>query len=189
MIKDQLLIAITLLVVLTGCADVQVSHDYSADYAFGIDNSFGWNVTLLDEDRGLLQEDELLAERFKKAIKNVLVSRGFQQSISPELLVSYIYTVSSMLRSDPVNNGFGFGYGRYGRYGTIGINSGTSIRQYQQGMLEINIHSSRSGGLIWKGTGTREVYTHSSPADISKMVNEMVNAVLNQFPPPDNSSP
>ncbi|MFW2366923.1 MAG: DUF4136 domain-containing protein [Desulforhopalus sp.] len=181
--KNQFLIIIILIFLMTGCANVQVSQDYSADYVFGIDNSFGWNKTFPRENSGLLQQDELLAKRFKKAIENALVGRGFQQSSSPELLVSCVYTVSPMLRSDPVNSGFGFGYGRYGRYGTIGINSGTSIRQYQQGMLMINIHSARSGGLIWKGTGTREVYTHSSPEDISNMVTEIVNAVVNQFPP------
>lgn len=183
MSRRLLIIIVTLFWLLNSCARVQVSQDYAPGYPFGRDTSFSWNIPLQEENSGLLQQDELLADRFKKAIETVLASRGLHQDESPELLVSCSYTVSKMLESEPVANGFGFGYGRYGHYGTLGIYSGTAIRQYQQGMLVIHIHSAQTGQLLWKGTGTREVYTHTKPEDVTSMVSEMVEAVLNQFPP------
>ena len=183
MTKRLFMIAAALVWLLSSCARVQVSQDYASDYPFGRGAGFNWNVSLQQENSGLLQQDELLASRFKRAVEAVLASRGYQMSDSPELLVSCVYTVSKMLESEPMGSGFGFGYGRYGRYGTIGINSGTNIRQYQEGMLVIHIHSAQTGQLIWKGIGTREVYTHSKPDDITIMAYEMVEAVLNQFPP------
>jgi hypothetical protein len=183
MTKRLCIIAATLAWILSGCARVQVSQDYATDYPFGRSAGFNWNVSAQKENSGLQQQDELLASRFKRAVETVLTSRGYQLADSPELLVSYLYTVSKMLESEPVASGFGYGYERYGRYGTIGINNGTYIRQYQQGMLVIQIHSAETGQLIWKGIGTREVHTHSNPDDITIMVYEMVEAVLSQFPP------
>ena len=150
---------------------------------FGKEKSFGWNEKLLQENSGLLNQNELLAKRFKKSIEDVLNHKGYRQGGRADFLVSCIYTVSSRLRSEPGYTGFEFGYGRYGRYRGVGISTGSSIRQYDQGKLEINIHSSETGSLIWRGTGTREVFTHSTPAAIARAVDELVAAVLNQFPP------
>lgn len=181
--KLLLISVIALLILMSGCAKVQVSQDYALDFQFGSNGSFGWNLQIMEENSGLLQQDELLANRFKRAIETVLATRGFHQGDSPEILVSCSYSVSKMLQAEPVSSGFGYGFGRYGRYGTVGIYSGTSIRQYQQGLLVINIHEGHTGRLVWKGVGTREVFTHANPDDVSTMVYEMVEAVLNQFPP------
>mgnify|MGYP001826902161 CR=1 FL=1 len=181
--KKIIAIIISLALLLFGCAKVQVSQDYVENYQFGDHTSYTWNSELLEENSGLLSQDELLADRFKRAIEIVLANQGLQQSDQPDLLVSYVYTVSQMLRSDPINTGYGFGYGRYGRYTTVGINGGSVLRQYQLGMLVIKIYSVRTGHLVWKGIGTREVYTHARPEEISTIVNEMVAAVLKQFPP------
>lgn len=183
MTKKLLVIIYTLATLMAGCAKVQVSQDYATDYQFSKFGNYSWDVERFKEDSGLLSQDELLAGRFKRSIEIVLANRGYRLSSDPELLVSCSYTVSQMLRSAPINTGYEFGYGRYDRYGTIGINSGTSVHQYQQGMLVIRIHAVRTGQLVWKGVGTREVYTHVRPEEISRIVHEMVAAVLKQFPP------
>lgn len=170
---------------LSSCAKVQVSQDYDPNFAFDKENTYGWNEKLQHENRDLLQHDELLAKRFRGAIEEVLTKRGFRLDVRPAFLTSYSYTISSILQVDPFDPHFGFGYnyGRYGYHHGVGINTSSSIRQYDQGKLVINIHSSKTGQLLWKGTGTREVFTHSSPNEITRSVYEMVEAVLAQFPP------
>ncbi len=179
---------ILLFVALTGlllssCAGVQVSQDYDTGYVFDNNKSYAWNTTIPYEDGDLLQSDELLAERFTKAIETTLAQRGFIQAAQPTYLISCTYTVTSRLESDAFDTGFGFGFGRYGRYGGIGMSTGSSVRQYDQGTLVINFHSAASGHLVWRGTGTREVFQHSNPDEITRNVNEMVESVLAQFPP------
>ncbi len=174
---------LALAAILPSCTKVQVSQDYVTGYQFGTEHTYDWNVKLPQENSGLLAENELLAKRFYKSIEVVLTSRGYQPGAQPDFLVSCIYTVASKLQSYPVTSGFGFSYGRYSRHGGVGIYRGDSIRQYDQGKLEINIHSGTTGNLIWKGTGTREVFTHSTPEEITKDVREMVEEVLRQFPP------
>ncbi len=179
------LILLGLVVLLSSCATVQVGQDYDTNYTFGETKTFGWNKGLQHEKSDLLRDDELLAKRFKAAIEEVLTKRGFRQVAHPALLISYSYTIKSILQTDPFGSGFGFGYG-YGRYGyhqNVGIDAWNTIRQYDQGKLVIYIYSAQTGHLLWKGTGTKEVFTPSDPDQITRDVYEMVEAVLAQFPP------
>ncbi len=168
---------------LASCAGIQVSQDYDTGYVFDKHKSYAWNSTIPYEDGDLLQSDELLAERFTKAIETTLAQRGFIQAVQPTYLVSCTYTITSRLETDFFDSGVGFGFGRYGRYGGIGVSTGSAVRQYDQGTLIISFHSAATGHLVWKGTGTREVFQHSKPDEITRNVDEMVASVLAQFPP------
>ncbi len=169
--------------ILSSCATVQVSQDYDTSYSFDKIKTYAWNTTIPYEDGNILEHDELLAKRFAAAVEESLARRGFLQAPQATFLVSCTYTISSRLETDVFDTGIGFGFGRYGRYGGVGISTGSTVRQYDQGTLVINIHSASTGQLIWKGTGTREVFMHSTPDKITSSVNEMVEAVLAQFPP------
>ena len=174
------------LVFFSSCATVRVSQDYDARYGFGAEHTFGWNENVQFQNSDLLKRDELLAKRFKGSIIETLEKRGFSLNTHPALLVSCTYEIINRLQVDPVDTFFDIGYGRFGRYGGIGISTASSVRQYDQGILVINIHSARTKQLIWKGTGTRQVFIHSTPDEITRRVNEMVEAVLAQFPPSSN---
>jgi Domain of unknown function (DUF4136) len=176
-----------LVFVLSSCAAVQVSEDYDTGYQFGKEHTFGWNEQQQQANNRLGERNELLANRFRMAIEAGLAKRGFGHDPHPAFLVSYIYTVSSRVEVDPGYSNFGFGYGYFGRHGFYHgaeLDMGDYARQYDQGKLIIEIQSAKTGHLLWRGTGTREVYTHSSPDEITRRVAEMVEAVLAQFPPP-----
>ena len=169
-----------------GCAKVQVSQDYDQNFAFGKEKTYAWNTKLQQEKDHQFQHDELLENRFRKAIEEILAKRGFSLSISPTYLISYSYTVKTVLHVDPFDPYFGlgyYGYRRFSPYYGAGFDAGSSTRQYEQGKLVIETHSAKTGHLVWKGTGTMEVSSQSTPTEITNSVYEMVEAVLAQFPP------
>lgn len=174
---------IMMAVLLSSCATVQVSEDYDTSYVFARQKTYAWNTTTPYLNDDLLESDELLAKRFVDAVETSLAQKGFIQTAQPTYLVSCTFTVTSRLETDVFDTGIGFGFGRYGHYGGVGVSTGSSVRQYDQGTFIVNIHSAATGRLIWKGTGTREVFIHSTPDKITRAVNEMVAAVLAQFPP------
>jgi hypothetical protein len=176
-------ILLGLLALVSACTSVQVSQDYDTNFTFGTANTFYCNAKRQHENSDLQKPDELLAKRFKEAIENVLASQGFKRDERPTFLVSYTFSITSKLQVDPGYSSFGYGFGRYGYYRGVGINTGNSIRQYDQGKLVINIHSATTNQLLWKGTGTREMFTHSNPDQLTRSVYEVVEAVLAQFPP------
>ena len=172
-----------LLLLTVSCAKVQVSQDYDAAYQFSAPRTIGWNTKVTLRESGLLAKDQLLAERFKNSIEMAFSQGGYAFTSSPALLVDFEYQVVSRIVSDPVNTGVAFGYGRYGRMGGVGLNTGSSVRQYDQGRLFITLFSSSTSKQVWRGLGTREVFTHMKPADMDVAVDEMVHAILAQFPP------
>lgn len=182
--KLVLLLLFLCFFLVSGCSKVQVSQDFDNEFKFDTEKSYAWNRDLQEKQGGLLSKNELLAKRFTKAIEENLQMQGFTISDdAPSFLVSCSYVVNSKIQSTPVSTGIGYGTGRYGRYGTVGIHSGTALRQYEQGRFTVSFHTASSGELVWRGTGTREVFTHSKPEQITKAVEEMVTEVLKQFPP------
>lgn len=182
--KSKLLLFLTItILLLTSCAKVQVSQDFADTYNFANARAYNWNTELQDNATGAIKDNELLADRFVAAINTTLTSQGFSISDNPDFLVSYTYQISNRIQLDFIEPALGFGYGRYDRFGGFGVRSGSSVRQYDRGLLTINIHDSSEGKLIWKGNGTREVFTHNTPERLTKTVNELVISTLAQFPP------
>lgn len=179
----KVFVLIALFTFLNACSTVQVSQDYVPDYSFSPASTFNWNEKLQHNNDERYQHDDLQANRFKRAIEENLARLGFTRDTQPDLLISYSYTVSTKLQTDNLHSNFGVGYGYYNRFNRFGFGTGSYIHQYDQGKLEIQIHSAKTGELLWKGTGTREISTHKTPEDITRRVNEMVEAVLAQFPP------
>jgi len=184
MTRKKLLSQFVLLVLLSSCAKVQVSQDYDPNFHFNTVKSFNWqNSSTRAADVSVQVDNELLHKRFRAAIENNFIRRGLSLTAHPDIFISYTYSVVTKLETDPIPPGFAFGYGSYGRYGGIGIQNGSNLRQYDQGILVISIHSGNTGELVWRGVGTRLVFTHSSPEAISRSVIETVDSILQQFPP------
>ncbi len=77
----------------------------------------------------------------------------------------------------------GFGYGRYGSHGTIGIRTGTQINEYDEGLLIIDFLKADSDIILWRGKSTRVVEIHSAPEKIIQDIDQTIEKMLAQFPP------
>lgn len=179
----RLLLLILLCLVLNSCSRIRVSLDFAPDYPFTSSMTYNWHRTLQTAKAGLLLEDDLLAKRFTDSVNHNLQSRQIELNKTPDLLVSCSYTIIGKIYSEPVLTRAGFGVEHYGRLAGFGIYGGTNIHQYEEGKLIISFHETTTDRLVWKGIGTREVYTHFSPKALDKFVKNLVNEVLEQFPP------
>ncbi|MBM9603492.1 DUF4136 domain-containing protein [Desulfopila inferna] len=168
---------------MTGCSAVQVSQDYDAGVDFMDFRTYDWRSEVAPEGEKLMERNPLLHKRFYRAIDRVLQQKGYVQSDRPDFLVGYDFSVTTRLESDPFRTRFGFGVGSYYRYGGIGINAAPDIHQYDLGMLVINFYSTNPVTLVWRGKGSERIPSHSTPENLTDMVNSMVEAILNQFPP------
>ena len=171
------------LLFLSGCSRVQVSQDYDTGMRFPELRSYSWKSPKIIENADARISNPLLHKRFRETIDRVLVQKGFVQSQSNDFLVTYEFTIRSKIQSSPVSTGFGFGVGSYRRYGGIGFDTGTEIRQYDLAVLVIDIYDNTSNTLLWRGTGSEIYGRQPSPEDNIAMVNSLVEAILAQFPP------
>ena len=168
---------------LAACASVQVSQDYQPSTDFTRLKSYGWKAGAAPVSADVRVTNPLLQQRFHDAIDRVLIGRGYQQAAQPDMLVSYSYSIVSRIESDDFDADFGFGFGRRHSFGGLAFGTGGTVRQYDVGVLAIDIHDAAGNNLLWRGTGSEIVTTHRTPEAVTASVQRMVGEILGQFPP------
>ena len=188
MIKSSVykgLIAIALLCISWGCSSIRVSQDYDLSRDFSLLKTFAWQSEIQPQTGDIRVDSSLLDSRIRSAIDATLFEKGYQKvdQGEPDFHVAYTYQISSKVESDNVTFGFGFGSGSRGSYGGIGLNSGGSVREYDEGLLLIYLLDGFNEDLLWRGIGTTRVDQHTEPEEAVKYINEVVEKILSQFPP------
>jgi hypothetical protein len=170
-----------LALLLFGCSAVTVSQDYEIGADFSRYRTFDWVSAEQPRTGDIRVDNPLLDARIRSAVEQTLLSKGYVKKSDgrPDMLVAYHLTIRSRIEGDRFRSGFG--YGRYPYWGGAGFE--TTIRQYDEGMLVIDIGDAAGNRLIWRGTGTRRVTEKASPQETTRIVNQTVNEILNQFPP------
>jgi len=167
--------------VCVGCSGIRVTSDYDPSADFSHIRSYAW----FDESSGV-QGDRadvmsLLDRRVRSAVDAELQRKGLSrvEKSAAAALVSYHLGVETKLDVNTINSGYG--YGRYGRYG--GISTTTTVSEYQEGTLLIDVIDPSSKSLIWRGSGQSRLSQYSSPEQREKRVHEAVQQILEKFPP------
>jgi len=178
-------IFLTFLALFTGCSGIEVSQDYDVAADFSNLKTFDWYLVKQKKTGDLRVDNPLLDSRIRNAVDRSLAQKGFQRISqgSPDFYVGYKYAILRRIRSERVRTGFGFGFGGSGSFGGIGIGTGSDVREYDEGMLVIDITDTKNRKLLWRGTGTRRVSKHSDPEKTTKEVDQNVDKILAQFPP------
>lgn len=172
-----------------GCSQVQVSQDYDRGFNFQSVATFAWRDNALAQGDDILRDNDLLRKRFENAITANLQQNGFSQSSAPVYFVSCLYKIVTKFDNAPYDGAVSLGFGRYGRYGGFGIDSGTYVEGYDQGQLTVHIYSAQTGQLVWSGFATRQVRQHYTPQQYDALATEMTSAVMAQFPPHSGDTP
>ena len=170
---------------LVGCSQVHVSHDYDASVQFANYLSYSWREKEKSSPyyKDIRENNPLLLKRFFHAINETLQAKGYVKRDQSDFVISYDFSVKTRLDTTPASPRIGFGIGSHYRYGGVGFYSGTEIHQYDVGILTIDFFDRRTGNLIWRGTGSDVLSTHSSPDKSAEMAMNLVESVLAQFPP------
>lgn len=175
--------SLVFLFALAGCSSVIVSQDYKAATDFSSLQTYNWLIKEKPDKPDIRANNPLLQSRFTDAINTSLQQMGYRLSDPPGFLIAYDYSIRSKIQSDNFSSGFNMGYGHRRSYGAYGYGANTVIHQFDVGALVIDIYDGQSGDMIWRGTGTEIVTSHSTPEALTAAVNRLVQQILIQFPP------
>jgi hypothetical protein len=186
--NSRCLAALSLLLaaLLCGCSSVTVRSDYDPEANFAPYRSYHWLDQPADNQSQALSP--LLQERIVRAVDTQLQERGYVKSgsESPDFFIGYHLRVENKLDVQTINRSYGYGYGRYGRWGygyPAGGYSETRVSEYAQGTFILDIVDGASNELVWRGSAEGRLKDRKSPEEREKAVNETVAAVLKKFPP------
>jgi hypothetical protein len=169
------------LLLLAGCSSVTVRRDYDSSLDFSTLKTFAWQHAEQPKIGNSRIDNDLLDERIRKAVDDILAKKGFIRvdSTEADFLIVYYRDYRSRLGGSSVS--VGMGGGSSGRYGGVGYNS--DVSEYDQAILTIDVLNPADEKLIWRGVGTRIAYDGSSPKKMTRIVNEAVAKILKKFPP------
>ena len=179
----RLLPVFVIVFIISACSGIQVSQDHEQGYDFSALKTFAWKPNK-DNEYGLTDND-LVDARIRNAIVNTLSARQYvmMDSGKPDFYISYHVTVEQKISTSNVSGGVSVGRSSRGRYGSVGVGTGTQVRAYDQGTLLIDMTDSVDSKLIWRGISTQTVTEHSDPEKSTRQINETVEKILAQFPP------
>lgn len=172
--KTIKLLSLLFIVTLTSCSSVRVNADYDKKANFENYRTFAYLKSGINK----AEISDLDKKRILYAIDDVLISKGFNKSENPDMLIS-IFT-KERERVDVMNNwGFGWGWG-WGWNPWWGANF-TSVSTTPEGTLFIDIIDAKTKELIWQGQGTGYLTEDVNKKD--QRIKEFVSKILEQYPP------
>jgi hypothetical protein len=137
----------------------------------------------------------LLGQHFRDAIYSQMTSRGYAQSGSPQLQINVSMGAEDKVKvntyQDPYLHGGYYGYGRYGGYygSPWGYGGGTrtTVHQYTEANVYIDMVDSSSHKMVWQGVATFTL-TDKMQSQLRETVINTVNEIFSQYPVPAPTS-
>ena len=190
--KIVLAVVVTLL---TACAGVPVSTDYSQEFDFRNVSTYAWLLPANHANPEI--DNDLVRQRVVDAVDAQLTAKGLRQVADPSaasVLVSYQLGQEDKIAID----NFGSWHTRFGYYpcyhcgyrpgfGYFGsshfYDDDIWVRNYKESTLMIDIIDSESKRLLWRGMTKRRIPTLETPEERRLYVLETVSAILAKFPP------
>lgn len=132
----------------------------------------------------------LLGQHFRDAISQQMNVRGYSQSGSPELQINVSVGAQDKVRvntyNDPYLYGGYYGYRGAGFYGSpymYGGGTRTTVTQYTEANVYIDMVDSSEHKLVWQGVATFNV-TDKMQQQLRETVQNTVDKVFEEFPVP-----
>ncbi|HXV27477.1 MAG TPA: DUF4136 domain-containing protein [bacterium] len=172
-----------------GCAGISVSSDYDSNANFTGFKTYDW-AGLQPITGNPRLDNDILHERIRNAVDREFAAKGYQKIAggSPDFKVAYHVGLEDKIDVMTFNY-YDYGYPAY--YGTYGFRhqmgawpaSQTSVYQYEEGTLILDIVDPATKKLIWRGTAKAEVSVSDSPEKKEARIDKAVHKILLQFPP------
>ena len=172
---------------LAACESVSTRSDHDPAADFSGYRAYAWVAEELmapPRPGGASGVSPLVWQRIHDAIDRALVAKGFvPDQEAADFVVAYSVGLRDRARVDrrgPLGGAYR-PYGPYGRYGAYGGDyRGTTIINYTEGTLAIDVFDSRTQRPVWNGTATKIVDEGDGRPEV---IQRIVNSVLADFPP------
>jgi hypothetical protein len=177
-------LALCLSVLLTGCStSPKILTHYSDDVDFTQYQTFSFYDPIADQKK---EYSTLLDQYIRSGVTKELKKRGLKEVAEGDIKVSFNVHKSERIQSTTVPATYGGYYGYRGVYGynmSYGMNQGseTSISQYTEGTLNIDVVDRVQKQLIWEGAAIGRL-NNEIPDNVEKVVHKIVANILAEYP-------
>lgn len=171
------------LLVLVGCTTT-VNVDYDQDTNFSALKTFRLEtkpIKIADDPR---LDSPLMQQRVVEAIRTGFINKGLREATDQaDVRISYRIDIKQEIESD--SSGVSVGMGTFSRNVGVGFGFGfptSDVESYDRMILTIDLHRA-DNTLLWRGSDNRRLTSGSTPQSNTKLVNDLVEAILKTYPP------
>ncbi|MCE9685225.1 DUF4136 domain-containing protein [Shewanella sp. AS16] len=179
----KLLLAVAVLA-LSACSSTKTSWDYDPGVNFTQYKTYAWVAKQMDG--ASYQLDGLMDERVRDAMNAELAMKGFKQvdMANADVLVNYLTKIDKKIDVDTFSSNFGYNpyYGPAWGWGA-GMQTQTSVREYEVGTLILDIVDHKTNKLVWRGSLADTVRNKKSPQEKVQIINAAVASIMQNYPP------
>lgn len=159
-------------------ASLAVNFDYDTAADFAALKTFDWMPAT-----GNAAGDELLVKKIRNTVDAQLQAKGRKIAADdPNFLIGMALSGKTTYGgSTGVGVSIGIPVGRAGRISIGGAKS--KPREKKEGTLVMDFVDAKNKSLVWRATATDAVNPSASPEEKQKKINEVISAMLANFPP------
>ena len=166
---------VALVASLAACSSLKVQTDADPQADLSSYRRFAFVRPGANQQTGSTQMDDLMRRRTEAAITGELQKKGLQlDSTGAEADVLIAFFSGRQEKLDVVNHGY-----TYGRWGGYYGGGGTTVNQYTEGSLTVDLIDAKRKELIWRGTATDAVADRDAAA---KKIPQAVAKMFEKFP-------
>jgi hypothetical protein len=167
-----------LLLVFASCSSIRVNSDFDKNVNFSEFKTYAYYKTGIDK----IDLSDLDKKRILRSVDEVMSAKGYTKSETPDVLVTFFTKERENVSINQFDSGWGFGW-NYG-WNPYGWGVVTSVSRYTEGILYIDIMSTKTKEVIWQGQGEGVLTKDTYKKD--ENIKEFVTKILEQFPPDTN---
>ena len=159
---------------LAACSNVSTHYDYDPKTDFNTLKTYRW----LPQPKDSVTTSPLVLQRIQSATDRELAAKGYRKAEGDVDLLVAVHTGAKQ-RVRVTDWGYGYGYGYYGWGG-----GRMDVYQYEEGTMILDVVDAGTRKLVWRGTAVAALSPQPTPEQTTKLINEAVNKLLMDFPPP-----
>jgi len=169
------------LVLALACSTVRVTSDYDPEVDFSAYRSYAWLPRTPEATGHPRLDSPMVQERVHRGIDRALAAKGYQPGgEQADFFVTYQLAVDHKLDAYTTYREY------YGLYGYRVAIPETTVREYDEGSLIIDVMDAKRQKVVWRGVASgrlRDTSGTQDPVELQARVYEVVDEVLASFPP------
>jgi hypothetical protein len=187
MLKKQFTFLLTSLLFIVGCASTspaKVDFDKNSKVETINYKTFAWlnETKIMAAPQGI---NPIVKVRIDEAIENAFKVQGYQlidDAENADFAISYTVGNRDRIKVNSYPVSYRRGYGGWGRgyYGGVGTTTQTSVRQYTEGKLAIDVYDVKTHQPAWHGFAVKRI-TDTDRENAEQTIYTIVNQVVAQF--------
>jgi len=169
---------------LSACSSM-ASIDYDKDINFKSFNTYNLEIKPVRITHDPRINSPFMLRRIVREIHTSLEKKGFStKAKKANLKVKYYLDIKNDIETE--SSGFSIGFGSFGHHS--GVSFGISIpvgeiHSVDKLILTIDIISTKTQELVWRGSLGYSLYQGETPETYNKLVKDLVTELLENFPP------